>query len=66
MDSDSPQDEKIPPIPKQLLEYLDRLYPDSCPDLSLADREVWYKAGQRSVIGFLFRVYSEQTERLVP
>lgn len=47
--------ENLPIIPRKLLEVLDKLYPNRHPDLSLSEREVWYKAGQRSVIDFLLK-----------
>lgn len=52
--------EKIPIISSNLLKYLDSLYPNRCADLSLSDREVWFQAGQRSVIDFLLKAKEEQ------
>lgn len=40
-----------------LLVELSRLYPSQCPALKDTDREVWFHAGQRSVIEYLLRTY---------
>ena len=34
----------------ELVDLLDRLYPNRCPDLHDTDREIWYSVGQRSVV----------------
>lgn len=41
-----------------LLGALHRLYPNRGPDLKDTEREVWFKAGQRSVVDHLLRSYS--------
>jgi len=33
-----------------LIDLLDRLYPDKCPSIHDTDREIWYRTGQRSVV----------------
>lgn len=43
---------------KVLLGALHRLYPNRGPDLKDTEREVWFKAGQRSVVDHLLRSYS--------
>lgn len=50
----------FPPIPADLLDTLDRLYPERCAELSQSEREVFFMAGQRSVIRCLRRVFDEQ------
>jgi len=40
----------------QLIEILDQVYPDESARLEWTDREVWYKAGQRSVIQWLLEL----------
>lgn len=52
---------KFPLIPPSLFSELDRLFPEACPDLKDSDREVWFKAGERSVIRFLKSKLDEQT-----
>lgn len=48
---------------RALIGHLDRLYPNSVPDLSITDREVWFKYGQRSVIDLLKTLVRESDER---
>lgn len=49
-------------IPKDLLEHLDKSYPDQHPKLSTPEREVWFKAGQRSVVNALLDMDRAQEE----
>lgn len=44
------QEPKRPLAAPSLLEYLDRTFPDRAPDLYLDEKEVWYRAGQVSVV----------------
>lgn len=52
----------LPALSKDLIEKLDKLYPDKCPLLTDDDRMVWYKSGQRSVINYLQQIYDEQLQ----
>ena len=42
--------EKLPVITDELIFALDQIFPHRHPDLSLSDREIWYKAGQRLLL----------------
>jgi len=52
----------LPALSKDLIEKLDKLYPDKCPLLTDDDRMVWFKVGQRSVINYLQQIYDEQLQ----
>lgn len=52
----------LPAISKDLIDKLDKLYPDKCPLLTDDDRMVWFKVGQRSVINYLQQIYDEQLQ----
>ena len=52
----------LPALSKDLIDKLDKLYPDKCPLLTDDDRMVWFKVGQRSVITFLKQIYDEQLQ----
>jgi hypothetical protein len=52
----------LPALSKDLIDKLDKLYPDKCPLLTDEERMVWYKAGQRSVINYLKNIYDEQLQ----
>ena len=56
------KDTELPPIDKNLLEKLNELFPEKSADLSWEEKEIWYKAGQRSVIHFLQQTYKDQQE----
>ena len=52
----------LPSLSKDLIDKLDKLYPDKCPLLTDDDRMVWFKVGQRSVINYLQQIYDEQLQ----
>ena len=52
----------LPALSKDLIDKLDKLYPDKCPLLTDDDRMIWYKSGQRSVINYLQQLYDEQLQ----
>ena len=52
----------LPALSKDLIDKLDKLYPDKCPLLTDEERMVWYKSGQRSVINYLKNIYDEQLQ----
>jgi hypothetical protein len=55
----------LPDLSRRLLERLDELYPDRCPDPNDSERDVWIKAGQRKVVNFLWDVFDEQNETII-
>lgn len=54
---------ECPPIPENLLNFLDKAFPEKCPDLDAPDREVWARAGERRVVRFLKRQFALQNEK---
>ena len=59
------QDIKLPPISKDLLEALDRLFPETSPNLNWSDKECFWFGGQRNVIRFLKEQYKRQNETIL-
>ena len=57
--------EKLPVITDELIFALDKIFPHRHPDLSLTDREVWYRAGQRCVVDFLIEQQKRQQETML-
>lgn len=53
-------DDLFPPIDEALIKKLDEVYPESCPDPALSDREIWMAVGTRQVVRMLRAVYLEQ------
>ena len=55
----------LPPITDELIEALDVAYPNRHPDLSLSDREIWFKAGQRFVVDYLIEQQARQKDTML-
>ncbi len=55
----------LPYIPPELVEYLEKLYPDASPRLDTPDRSIWWKAGEVSVVRHLRSVLEEQQETVL-
>lgn len=53
----------FPPIDEQLVSGLGKQFPDQAPDLDMTEKEIWFKAGQVSVIRWLARRYEDQQEQ---
>ena len=58
-------DYKLPVITDELIYSLDSIFPNRHPDLSLSDREVWYRAGQRYVVDYLIEQQKRQKETML-
>ena len=50
----------IPPISERLVAALATKFPDQAPGLDCPDREVWFRAGQVSVVRWLASKLEEQ------
>ena len=57
--------EKLPVITDELIFALDQTFPNRHPDLSLSDREIWYKAGQRFVVDYLIEQQQRQRDNML-
>ena len=53
---------KIPVITEEMIDYLDKLFPDKCADLKDTDKEIFHKSGQRSVVNHLIEKFKLQGE----
>lgn len=51
---------RIPPVPEHLVDFLDQNFPEQCASLTDSINEIFFKAGQRSVVTFLRTVFLEQ------
>ena len=59
-----PQAEKFPPVSKELIDKLNELYPEQCPDPKWDDRTIWMRAGERRVVRKLLQAYDNQQKRV--
>ena len=57
-----PKEIKVPIISKELVEYLDILFPEKCADLKDNEKQTFYKSGQRSVVNHLINQKKIQEE----
>lgn len=55
----------LPVITDELINSLDAVFPNKHPDLSMTDKEVWFKAGQRYVVDYLIEQQSRQKESML-
>ena len=55
----------FPIITDELINSLAVVFPRRPPELSDTDREVWYKAGQRSVVDYLIEQQKRQKETML-
>lgn len=61
------REEPMKPLPitvKELIEELDKFYPNQYPSLEMSDREVWFNAGRRDVVNTLLK-RMELTEQIM-
>jgi len=55
----------LPVITDELINSLDSVFPNRHPELSLSDREIWYRAGQRYVVDYLIEQQLRQKETML-
>ena len=65
MDYNTSEPLPFPLLTEELIKALDSHYPQRHPDLSLSDREIWFRAGQRSVVDFLIEHQNRQKENML-
>jgi len=58
-------DTPIPSISKALVDWLDRLYPDRCPNPNMLEREVWIAVGRADVVRKLKHEHEQQAIRVL-
>lgn len=56
----------LPSYSIDLIKELDKLYPPTYPLLTDTDREIWFKAGIRSLIDKLIVLTKDETEDTLP
>ena len=54
----------MPALSEDLINALDERFPEASADLQWTEKEIWYKAGQRSVVKFLLTIMEEQKENV--
>ena len=54
-----------PPIPSELLDWLNKTYPERTPDIRIGERELWVQVGQRRLVTSLNRIFEEQNDNIL-
>ena len=49
----------------ELIDYLEKQFPDKSPDLNDNERKVWFKAGQSSVVSHLKKILNDKEKNLL-
>ena len=52
----------IPPITEDIIKYLEEVYPDKAPDISMEEKLIWFTAGQVAVVRHLKDQFKLQEE----
>lgn len=55
----------VPYFSQEQVDYLNKLYPERCPDPKHTDREIWIAVGQRLVVRHIEAKFKEQLDRLL-
>jgi len=56
---------KFPGLSKELIDALDRQFPERSAEPEWTDREVWINAGKRQAIRFIINKFNEQLKAAV-
>ena len=56
---------KIPFITDELLDYLQRIYPDRCPEPTQSERDIWISRGAVGVVRHLSAIHKEQRSNML-
>lgn len=57
--------DKTPVITKEVVEYLEYLYPDKMPDITESDKMIAFKAGNVDVVRTCKRIYEDQQDNIM-
>jgi hypothetical protein len=52
-------------VNKELIQHLDKLFPNKVPDITENERQIWFKAGQASVVAYLKQLEQEQNNNIL-
>lgn len=59
------REDRPPHIDPAVVAYLQRLFPDRSPTLTMAEKEVWYAAGSAAVTRHLLHLLKQQQENIL-
>lgn len=61
----NPPPKAIPGLSKELVEALDKAFPERCAEPEWSDREVWINTGKRLAIRFIINKFNEQVKAAI-
>lgn len=56
---------RLPIVDKDLIEYLEEVFPNEAPSLDTPEREIWAKVGEVQVVRHLRSIYDEQQDNIL-
>jgi hypothetical protein len=56
---------QTPSFTKEQVEYLNKLWPEKCPEKSMSDREIWIAVGCRHVVRHINHLFEQQIARTI-
>ena len=56
---------QTPMIDKNLIDFLSRMYPDVSPELSMSEREIFFRRGAVDVVRTLKRIHDDQNDNIL-
>ena len=56
---------KLPYISDEIIEFLEKLYPERSADPTWSERELWMKSGQRVLVRKLIDIRNDQLRRSI-
>tara|TARA_B100001059_G_scaffold156962_1_gene156496 strand:- start:12681 stop:12869 length:189 start_codon:yes stop_codon:yes gene_type:complete len=52
-------------ISQELIDYLEKQFPNKSPDLNDNERQIWFKAGQSSVVSHLRNILNDKENNVL-
>jgi hypothetical protein len=58
-------DKRIPPVSRDLIEYLEKAFPERSPSINDSGRKIWMDAGKVDVIRHIRALYEKQERTVI-
>jgi hypothetical protein len=58
-------DIKLPYLESDLVQALDKLFPEKCPDPRMSERDIWIYVGKRQLVQFIKEQHERQQENIL-
>ncbi len=52
-------------ITQELIDYLDKQFPNKSPDINDSDLQIWFKSGQSSVVSHLKQILNDDENNIL-